>query len=467
MNKLAEAMMTKTGTTYNGAPTNETTLNNVLDLFSIAGSSRGKDITSTFHKALGENFELTCRLLMWLRDCRGGAGERQQYKDLMLELIKVPESFKFVPNMIKAIPELGRFDDLLIFMDTKYERTALEVWAHAIKQGNGLAAKWAPRKDSKGARKLRIFMGFNTEKAWRKFIVERTTVVEQAMCAGDWDINFSQVPSLALSRYSTAFMRNNPTGYQVFKNAVAKGEVKINTKALFPYDVLINMRRGDVETANIQWDNLQDFIPEGENIIPVIDTSGSMSTMVTPTMCARDVAISLGLYVSQRLKGDFKDYILTFSSRPELQKLTGTLQNRVRGLRAIHENTNIQAVFELILKKAVQNNIPVEDMPTKVLIVSDMEFDVATRPCWGDDFVSGETALENAERLYAEAGYPMPKIVFWNVRARVNNFPAQKDSKNAVMISGYSPSILSDVLKGDLDPVGAMLKVLNKEKYNL
>lgn len=462
MNKLINGL-TQTGTTANGGKAHLTTQNNVLDLFFMAGASRGRDITVEFNRALGENFELTCQLLLWLRDARGGAGERQQFKDLMLELINVPESFKFIPLMIKKIPELGRFDDLLMFMGTKYETNALEVWKYHLQKGNGLAFKWAPRKDSKGGKPLRLFMGYNTEKAWRKYVVPNTKVVEQQMCAKDWDINFSHVPSLAMSRYSQAFNRNNEAGFQAFKDAVKSGDVKINTSAVYPYDVTKTLKQGDVETANIMWDNLPNYIPEGENVITVVDTSASMtwgSVAQSTSVTAKDVAISLGLYTSERLTGAFKDAIITFSSRPTLQVLKGTLQQRMASLREINSNTNLALVFEQILNTAVLHKVPAEDMPTKVLIISDMQFDSIS-------YEDKDTVLQYAKSLYLQAGYEMPQLIFWNVKASSMSFPSQANENNTLLISGFSPSILGDVLQGHSNPVEAMLEVLMKDKYKL
>lgn len=458
MNKLIEGL-NASAKTENGCDSFHSTNSKCLDLFYLIGSSRGRDITGPFLQAFAENEDLALRILLWARDIRQGAGERQQFRNLMKTLIETLDEDR-VTAIINKVPELGRFDDLKVFFGTRFESVAAELWVRSIRDGNGLAAKWAPRKDKKGAKPLRSAIGL-TEARWRKLVVPLSNTVEQQMCAKQWDeIEFGKVPSVASGRYMTAFHRNAGAKYQAYKDALEKGEAKVNAGAVYPYDVIRSMNNGDVTVANAQWEALPDYIESDESFLPIIDTSYSMNTKVSGSVSAVDVAVSLGLYTSQRNKGVFRDVFMTFSERPSLQRVTGTLQQRYRGMSTADwgMNTNIEAVFDLLLDTALAHNVPESDMPTKLLVVSDMQFDCMR---------GGGTAFDNARRKYAAAGYKMPQIVFWQVNARAGGIPVTMGTGGTALVSGFSPSIMRSVLNGDLDPVKVMLDTVMVDRYTL
>ena len=254
MSKLVQAL-DNTTYTANGAVTFKSTGSACLDLFSIVGASRGKDITNQFLKSLEESFEVTIRILLWARDVRGGAGERGTFKRLIPLLInKVGEGI--IHKLIQKTPEIGRWDDLDLFWDTKYEKDAAYFWLSAIKDGNGLASKWAPSKFKKGAVPLAKAGGFKSEREWRKFLVPLRSTVEQLMCANEWEeVPHGKLPSLASSRYDQAFQRHDNSGlYAAYKAALEKGEVKINAGALFPYDpIKAFLKTYDETVPAAQW----------------------------------------------------------------------------------------------------------------------------------------------------------------------------------------------------------------------
>ena len=467
-------------TTENGMPARKHTANAVLGFFSKAGSSRGKSLATDFSAALAENEQLAVRALLWTRDIKQGAGERRQFR----ELIKVLEQHNpgLAARIIPLVPELGRWDDLFAFTDALNINAAMNLFADALRAGNGLAFKWAPRE--KSARKvqaaiLRNYLGMSP-KQYRKYLAGGTRVVEQLMASKQWDsINFSHVPSLASARYQKAFGRNAAERYSAYIHELKKPEskrdprVKINASAVYPYDVVKSVKTGNVAVADEQWKALPNYVGN-HKILPMVDVSGSMHDYTNPS--SLDVAVSLGLYLSERNTSAFKDLFLTFSGKPEFVKTSGTLSQRIKQMQTANwqMNTNIVSAFDSILRLAVNNRVPQSDMPETLLILSDMQFDAATSsrsyyyrsddagPKWSNDVMS------IVRSKYAQAGYQMPKLVFWNLRA-TDNTPVRFDETGTALISGKSPAIMKSVLADDLEtytPYSVMLQTLMSERYN-
>lgn len=458
MSKLFQAGENLT-TTENGALSFKSTFNSVLDLFFKVGASRGQDLTQDFNKAYVENPEYTIRLGLWARDVRGGAGERQHFRNF-LKWITTKEDDIVISKIINKVAEVGRFDDLEAFWGTKYQSLAAQVWVDAIKAGNGLAAKWAPRKGKKGAGPLRKAAGL-TEANWRKLVVSTSNTVEQKMCAQEWDeINYSHVPSVASARYQKAFGRNDPDGYAKFKEALESGDAKVNAGAIFPHDLVNSCRNGDDKVSSAQWDSLPDFL-EGsdERFLPIIDTSASMTWDKIPgtSVYPIDVARGLGIYLAERNKSVFKNEFLEFNSTARAHKIEGkSLKAKLDSISraSVGGSTNLQAAIEWVLEVATRNKLPDSDLPTKLLIVSDMQFN----SCSG-------TNLDAIEKKYKAAGYTMPGIIFWQVMHRPGSLPVTMHDKNTAIVSGYSPAVLRDLIKGQLDPVQSMLNVLSNDRY--
>lgn len=468
MSKLVQALDNITYTA-NGAVTFKSTGSACLDLFSVIGASRGKDVSGAFLKSLEESLDVTLRILLWSRDVRGGAGERGTFKRLVSILIdKVEEGV--VHKIIQKTPEIGRWDDLDLFWDTKYEKTAASFWLSAIQDGNGLASKWAPSKFKNGAAPLAKAGGFKVEREWRKFLVPLRSTVEQLMCAREWEeIPHGKLPSLASSRYDQAFQRHDDSGlYAAYKAALEKGEVKINAGALFPYDPIKAFRNTrDAIVPAAQWAALKDFITTDRNFLPIIDVSGSMSTPVggNPNLRAVDVAASLGMYLAERNKGLFKDVFLNFHSTPKLIQLKGSFAQRVDQVYQAPwgGSTDLQKSFKLILDAAVANNLGEEDMPTHILLISDMEFN-RVEDNWGNN----KTNFQAIEDQYQAAGYKRPQIIFWRVDSGAPNAPIKFDQFGTALVSGFSPAIIKPLLEGgDLSPMKAMLDVIMVDRYSL
>lgn len=468
--KLAEALKQANIVTENGMTTNSTSLNYCVDLFFRAGAMRTaskEDIVSVVSKAFNENPEKTLKLLFWARDVRGGAGERRFFRTAITSLIN-----HNIDPYVHLIPEYGRWDDLLVFENTRLEEKVLMYIAEALSNENGLCAKWMPRKGS-FANKLRKTMSC-TPKEYRKTLVSLSNVVETNICNNDFDsIEYSKVPSLAMARYGKLFGFKDTIRFTDYINSVNSGSAKINTGAIYPYDVTKSLKHGNVESSEAQWNALPNFL-EGntEMILPLVDVSGSMCTGVgSKNLTALDIAISLGLYISERNEGPFKDHFMTFSANPELQHISGSLMDRFNQMQTADwgMNTDLTKAFTRILDQAIKHKVDESEMPTQILILSDMEFDQMTGDAWGEGVKDwNPTAQEAIEKLYGDAGYKVPNIVYWNLVSRHSNLPVRFDKDGTALISGFSPSILKSILNGDtMTPQSIMNEAIESDRYKI
>jgi hypothetical protein len=442
--------------TANGMVTNSTSLNSNVDMFFLAGASRNiseKDIEILFQKAIIENPLVALKTLFWARDARGGAGERRFFRICSKFLNK--NYFSHLEKNIKFIPEYGRWDDIFE-LD---EKIVLPLIKEGLDNKNGLLAKWLPRQND-FASKVRKFMGLNP-KEYRKLVVGLSNTVEQKMCAKEWDaITYPHVPSVAMNKYRSAFLKNDVNRFNEYISLVLEGKEEIKAGVLFPHQLYQAYKKGENKKAvEAQWMNLIDYMADSnERIIPVCDVSGSMTTGNGLPM---DVSVSLGVYISERNQSIFKDAFITFSTKPKMQYLKGSLYEKLRQLETADwgGSTDLEAVYKLILTKATENKISESEMPTKILIISDMEFNSCTQN-------RSETALKMIQRMYYDAGYKLPELIFWNVNGRVGNVPADSSQKNVGLVSGFSPSILKSILQGSIEsPEGLMLKTVMSDRY--
>lgn len=450
--------------TANGAVTNSTSLNSVVDLFFIAGASRNmsnSEIETMLERSFVENSDLTLKLIFWAGDVRQGAGERRFFKTALKWLrLKDVEAFH---RVIKYVAEYNRWDSLFEFKD---DTAVLELVKQGLEAKNGLLGKWLPRKEQYNNFKQAIcdYMKLSY-KQYRKLIVELSKTVEQQMCSKQWDkIEYSHVPSVAMNKYRTAFYKHDEERMKKYIESVKKGESKINAGAIFPYDLYRKWEDAtecsddySVETKNIinainaQWSALPNYIENDMSFIPVCDVSGSMLGL------PMDISISLGVYLSERNKSIFKDAFITFSGNPKMEYLQGDTCSRFKQLSRADwaQNTNLDAVFELILNAAVNNNLSDEDMPKNILIITDGEF----------DNMGNLSAKDMIKQKYNIAGYKIPNIIWWNVNGRQNNIPCSQNEKGMALISGASPSIFKGLLKGDLTPIKIVESILLSDRY--
>lgn len=481
MKTLLSALQTNNTLTENGMTTSSSSLNECVNLFFQIGAMRGKDkndLISAFTKAFHEDALTAVRLLFWARDIRGGAGERKIFRDIIEYLANnYPD---VLSKNISLIPEYGRWDDVLSLLNTKVKTNALELIKKGLEDKNGLCAKWMPRPNVGNQEKkaqaslIRKYLGLSP-KEYRHLIVTLSSTVEQLMCSKKWDaIEYSKLPSKAMSDYMKAFTKNDNERFRVYLESVAKGETKINAGAVYPYDITKNLKFGNKDGADVQWNALPNYM-EGntEMLLPVVDVSGSMECSAggSKNVTCMDVSVSLGLYISERNVGPFKDAFVTFSEAPKLQYLKGKLSERYRQLSTADwgGSTNLEAVFKLVLNQAKKHKVSQEHMPTMILVLSDMEFNGATSSYgWGSSRTSSwnPTAQEMIEEMYSEAGYKVPKLVYWNLNARNDNFPVSFDKQGTALVSGFSPALLKNLLSGsDLSPLNMMNQVVHSERY--
>ncbi len=469
MNAFVNAVANQEARTANGMKARKSTAKATVDLFYNIGASRGKDITKAFTAAYVENSDVALRIAQWARDVRGGAGERQLFRDILVHLEKRDPDAALA--LLKKVPEVGRWDDIFVFTTPLLKSAAYSMLGDALRASNGLAAKWTPRK-GKIAAEVRAFFGM-TPKQYRKSLVALTKVVETQMCANDWDnINFSHVPSVAARNYKKAFNRHTPLFAEYVSKLVSGDKtVKVNADAIFPHDVLkgvahsyTKLNKTETDHVIAQWDALPNYVGDA-SILPLVDVSGSMTCTAGGTTNVRclDVAVSLGLYLADKNKGVFKDTFLTFSSKPQLVTLKGNIVEKCDQMsRSNWEmSTDLHAAMNKILSVAVKGNVPESDMPKMLLILSDMQFNQCAR--------FDDSAMEMIERKYAEAGYTAPQIVFWNLNSS-GNVPVKADKSGAALVSGFSPSIMKALLSADLDqftPEGIMLKTVMVPRYDL
>jgi len=469
MNAFVTAVANQEARTANGMKARKSTAKACVDLFYNIGASRGKNITGDFTAAYVENADVALRIAQWARDVRGGAGERQLFRDILVHLEKRDPDAALA--LLRKVPEVGRWDDIFVFTDPDLKSAAYTMLGDALRAGNGLAAKWTPRK-GKVAAEIRAFFGM-TPKQYRKSLVALTKVVETQMCANDWDnINFSHVPSVAARQYKKAFNRHTPLFAEYVAKLVSGDKtVKVNASAIFPHDVIKGIAHSHVkfdktETDHViaQWEALPNYVGDA-SIMPIVDVSGSMTCPAGKNTNVRclDVAVGLGLYLADKNKGVFKDTFLTFSDKPQLVTLKGNIVDKlVQMSKSDWEmSTNLHAAMDKILSVAVKGNVPASDMPKMLLILSDMQFNQCAR--------YDDSAMEMIERKFEAAGYSIPQIVFWNLNSS-DNVPVKADKSGAALVSGFSPSIMTSLLAADLDqftPEGIMLKTVMSDRYKL
>ena len=461
---LITALQTEDSLTANGAITHSTSNNNLVDLFFLAGASREIDenqIITLLEKSFLTNQNLTLKLIFWAGDVRGGAGERRFFR-LALKWLETHYPQTLIKNILAGNVEFfNRWDSLFDLVEDKEVKEAvLQHIISGLENQNGLLAKWLPRKDQYQNFKklLQQRLKINDQK-YRKLIVHLSQTVEQQMCAKKWEeIDYPKVPSQAFNKYRQSFLKHDEARFNQFIQLALEGKTKISAGAIFPHQLYQAYNQNKDENSIVaQWNNLPNYLEDNkEKILPICDVSGSMAGL------PMDVCVSLGIYISERNKGIFENAFITFSESPKLQYLQGNLAQRIRQLETAEwaMNTDLQKVFEVLLGKALAEKISVKDMPSMLLIFSDMEFDAATK---------NQTNLDEIRRKYNNSGYSLPKIIFWNLNGRHGNVPAKSFDSNIALVSGFSPSILTSILSGKIEnftPFGAALSMLQNARYD-
>lgn len=481
-------------TTENGALVRKTTYNSCLDLFALVGSVRNresKEIITLFEKAYNEDQLTAMKILFYLRDIRGGIGERNTFR-VIAKYMADAHTTSMRKNL-EFIPEFGRWDDLYAFIDTSLQNDALEIIKEQLSkdlesENPSLLAKWMPSENTsssttrRNATITRKYLKISP-KTYRKTLTKlrkKIDIVETKLCENNYkDIEYDKLPSGAGLKYKSAFYRHDEDRYKQFIEDVSNGKIKINSNTLFPYELVRDAQSFICENYNLpyndkrallneMWKALPDYIGDNdEDCLAVVDVSGSMSG--TPIQ----MAISLGLYVAEKNKGTFKNHFITFSETPELIEIIGDdLVGKVSFMKESNwgYNTNLEAVFDLILNVAIKNKLPQSQLPSRLFIISDMEFDMAIQDMtWGIRKREDKSTLfQIITKKYKDAGYEVPTLVFWNANSRNDLIPAIEDDGIKVQyVSGASPRTFELLLKNEtLTALDLMFGAINVERYN-
>ena len=486
----AVKMTSDTKRTENGAMAYTTQGNALTDLFAQAGALRPRteaEIARKYAEAFAVDALLATKMLFYTGNVRGGLGERRTFR-ICLKWLATNHPSIVIKN-IELIPHFNRWDSLFMLIGTKAEA---DMWKFVAKQMNSdmaavaaskgtrkpqaisLLAKWMPTEtaSSKNTRDLAFKAMRNlgmTPRSYRKVLTalrKHLKVVEASMSAQEWDeILYPQVPSYAMKNYRAAFMRHDPDGFSAYKASLVKGETKVNASTLYPYDLVHQYTLGGYngnrcvadDIVEAQWKALPNYVSGENNILIMADVSGSMYGR------PMDTSVGLATYFAQRNNGAYHNLYMSFTDRPHFITLRekASLAECVRKLYAtdVGYNTNLEAAFNEILAHAIRNGVSRNEMPTALVVVSDMEIDRYAR-IHNFDFV------ETMRVKFARAGYVLPKLILWNVEARNDTFLTKCDG--VICVSGQSPSTFRE-LCGNLDGKTTwdiMIETLGNKMYD-
>lgn len=496
MNALLNGLQQDTNltSTENGGITHKSTLSKVLDLFALGASYRNRsddDVKHLFSNAFNEDRLLAMKNLFYIRDVRGGQGERRFFREVLKWLASFKEGREILIHNLHNIPFYGRWDDLYVLFDTPLKPNVIDYMREQLAEDMqsehpSLLAKWMKSENTSSAESRAYAKATReafhwTPKQYRRTLADlrkKIGIVESKMSYDLWhEINYATVPSKAGLIYRKAFLRHDEERYSKF---IEDDNTTVKAAALYPYEIVEQALRSiaiiDTERNSINkyWNSLPDYLNGSDfSAICMVDTSGSMYG--TPL----NVAISLGMYFAERNKGPFKDHYISFSSRPQLVHVTGyDFVDKVNCIRknCIVENTNIEAAFKMLLTTAVNHHVPAEDMPKNIIVISDMEFDQGTsdyhwsmgrryytwetNDLWTSEKI--ETTMENIAKDWKKLGYELPNLIYWNVDARQDNIPMI--GGRVSYVSGFSPTIFDAIIRGK-SGYDLMLDKLNSERY--
>ncbi len=456
MNLLDGIKINQTITNTKGAQYYGTSYSDNLDVFTMLSRFNSYDsIISMFCRAYDENADLALANLLYILDIRNGKGERRLFQIIYQYLCNYhPEQ---ALRILPFISKLGRFDYILFGLNTPVEKNTIELIQKQLEEDlhsefPSLLAKWLPSHRTHGknnlvAKKLISSLGMS-EKEYRKVLSElrnKINIVERNLSFKEYDkIDFFKVPAKAMLKYRNVYNKNMKEKFEQYKFLLKQGNSKINTTGLFSYEIIRQVLFGgsDEELYDLMWKNQKNiFLGNQSNLLVVSDTSGSMMSYNAIPYCN---SIGLAIYIAERNEGFFKNHFITFSEQPVLQKITGeTLFEKVHNMESINAlNTDIDKVFDLILKTSIEHQLNQSDLPSHIIVISDMEFDEGVSSKNGTNFNFWKKSFE-------QEGYQLPIIIFWNVAGSINGIPVTKFDQDVAMISGFSTNVLDHLLSLD------------------
>lgn len=435
-------------------------------------------------------------LAFHLRDCRGGKGERELGRQALVYLsLDCPDDFS---KVMDYMAEYGRWDDLLYFFPNVLEneakklevgyynfgisKKAVNLFAKQLEKDRenmlenkpvSVCAKWAPTENDSLDRKFFTYKSLYEAMKIKPSILRKKyltplrkylRILENSLSRKDYTFDYSKIPSQAVKRYRKTFVKNDSERYTKWLESVKKGEMKVNAKQLHPHEIVkdyLNKDKKD-DLLEEQWKVLEANLKHDfSDTVCIVDVSGSMSCNDNNPLSS---AIALGILISSRVSGIFRNHVITFSDEPSFFMIDEkqTLFEKVQNIKEMDwgGSTNLLAVFELILQAAKANNLSTNEMPKRLIIFSDMQFNQADRHY--------STNMDRIEEMYSEAGYERPSIVFWNMNGQYDDYPADTSYRNIALVSGFSPSMVSCLLnKEELTPVTILNEILHSERYSI
>ncbi|MBT8720178.1 DUF2828 family protein [Brachyspira hyodysenteriae] len=456
--------------TQNFADTNISSLSNVIDLFATMGASRLKkddELLKYFIDAWRESPELTAKCIMYLRDIRKGIGEREVFRKYINIMIKQNHTLTAI-EILKTIPELGRWDDIIYIWYENRENKNIsnftkniileQLEKDKISNNVSLLAKWLPSENTSSkntrniARELIKLLNINT-KEYRKTLSalrKKIKIIENNLREKDYTFNYSSVPSLAMRKYSKAFIRNDEERYNKFFEDVKSGKVKLNTSVLTHFDVIreiLDCAEEDIDSRkeefDLTWKNLPNIFGDSNlNAIVACDVSGSMGMALNgePLICS----VALGIYIAQLNKSAFHNHFIDFcgdSKMHDISNINNIVDIVDYVLRSsVDYSTNIDSVFKALLDTAIKNHVPHEELPKYIIIISDMEFNQCE--------FQNKTNFEYWKEIFNKNNYKLPRIIFWNVNSLSRIMPALKNY-DVLFISGRSQNAIKNIINID------------------
>lgn len=472
--------------TENGAKSLLTTGSKCLDFyFKTVRKISQEDTINKLAEAWNEDPLSTLKIIFHIRDCRGGKGEREIFRWCCQWLAQNKKNHLL--HNVKHIPNFGRWEDLLWLLDFDNDTSKIisNLIAEQLKSdindmNSGklisLCAKWVPTEGKKHDKKLdavnKICKALKcNKKNYRKEYVtplrQYLDIVEKLMCGKKWnEINYNKVPGIAMNKLKKAFEKNDPERFKEFKNKLQNKDssVKVNASTVEPHQCVKQFMNNfeDDPIIEAQWEEIVKRVQKlgtFKDSIIISDVSGSMSGE------PMQVSVALGILISSLTEGQFNNKIITFETNPKLHSVSGNnLREKVKNVMDMDWNgsTNFQAVFDLILTNAKFYNLTQEQMPKRLYVISDMQFDECDECDNGNNFL---TNYEHIKLKYSEFGYKMPEIIFWNVRGNSQDFTNNQFDKGVAMISGFSPSILKAVINNDdFSPLGVLKNIINDDR---
>lgn len=476
--------------TANGACSYKNTDSSRVNLFykSCRGVSK-EELVLLLEKSWEEDVLDTLKLIAYTRDIRGGKGERNIFREMLVWLASVhPEELKL--NIDCFIKEYGRYDDIFVLCKVKeMEDFCINFCVEQFKadlmnidtenKSVSLLAKWFPSENKKLDKEYKIYKRICkklclTPKQFRtNYLVplrRKIDILETKMCEKKWEnIEFSKVCGSAMkihSRPTKAFERNVPEKFEEYKTKLTSGTTSVNGKTLFPHEIVkeyLNARHMDVILEK-QWEEIikgttdSDSNTGMKDCLVLSDVSSSMSG--TPMI----VSIAMGILISSKSSEKWRDLVLTFESNPHFHNVKGdTLFEKVKCLQKAPwgGSTDFCKALDLILTVGLNKRLSQSEMPKKLIVISDMQFNEADKKYM--------TNYQYIQKRYQESGYILPTIVFWNVNGQFNDIPVDSSNQQGVsLISGFSASLIKSISNGEIPtPFTTMRAAIDVERYSL